>query len=264
MGKILRALTMAMNVAILYSVLAGSVAAQPSFELGIKAGLGVTSLKGDDTTASESGRIELGGGAYALGDLAVSIDDTKPGFVGGLYATVHINPRFAIRLEGLYSQKGGKGKNMGSLTFIDTTIGPPVTVSVSGENTVTLDYFEIPLLGVVSFPISPTGTFDVFAGVALAFNTKAEIEREVILSATGITVTETIEEDLGDSTESTDFGGVLGGGVTFKLEHVVIFGEARWTYGFRKIDKDGDIKNNAISFIVGLGIPLAKSPQQSF
>ena len=112
----------------------------------------------------------------------------------------------------------------------------------------------------MSFPFSPTGTFDLFAGGALAFKTNAEFETEVTLSANGISETETSKEDIGDSIEGTDFGGVLGGGVTYKLENVFLFGEARWTYGFSKIDKDGaDLKNNAFSFMVGLGIPLAKS-----
>jgi hypothetical protein len=241
----------------------GSVAAQVTWELGVKAGLGLAKLTGDDTKQTESGTIDLGDGFYGIGNFTQTFDETKTGFVGGVYATAQVNERFGVRIEGLYTQKGGTGKNSGEMDIYDpgdTFLG---TAAFGGENTITLDYFEIPLLAVFSFPISPSATFDVFAGPALAFNTNAEGESEQSITFEGDTETISEKVDIKDDIEGTDFGGVLGAGVSFDLEKVVLFGEARWTYGFTKIDKSDDawdIKNSAFGFIVGVGIPLAKTP----
>ncbi|MEJ2722015.1 MAG: outer membrane beta-barrel protein, partial [bacterium] len=118
------------------------------------------------------------------------------------------------------------------------------------------------LLAVVSFPMSATAAFDLFAGPALSFKTKAEIEQTFIVSAAGQSESDTEKMDIGDDIEGTDFGGVLGAGVTFDLPKMVLFAEARWTYGFTKIDKadDSDIKNNAFGFMVGVGIPIVTGP----
>jgi len=261
--KSFRTLTIAAIAGTFCALLWGNVSAQLTFELGVKAGLGLAKLTGDDTKMTEDGVIDLGDGYYGQGTISQTFDESKLGFIGGIYATLQINQQFGIRLEGLYTKKGGKGKNSGTLDVYDPTDTFMGTLSVSGENTLTLDYFEFPLLAVFSFPISPTATFDLFAGPALAFNTNAEFGTEVTMSFLGESESTTEKTDISDDVEGTDFGGVLGAGVTFDLQSVVLFGEARWTYGFSKIDKSSDnmdIKNSAFGFMVGVGIPLAKTP----
>jgi hypothetical protein len=239
-----------------------SVSAQPSWDLGFKAGLGLTKLSGDDTKGAESIYMDLGEGWYAEGTITEDIGDMKLGFVGGAYATAHINERFGVRLEALYFKKGGEGDNSGQLFVYDEFDILMGVIDVSGKNTVTLDYFEIPLLAVFSFPAGATTTFDVFAGPALAFKTAAEFETEVTLSVEGYSQTATETVDIGDEVNGTDFGGVLGAGLTFNLTTVSLFAEARWTFGFTNVpeDDDADFKNSAFGFMVGLGIPLAGTP----
>jgi hypothetical protein len=253
-------LTVAVAVALVSAAMCGSVYAQPTWELGVKAGINLAKLTGD-VEESDQGTFDLGGGYYMVGSMTQAFDESKTGFVGGVYATVHINKQFGVRLEGLYSKKGGKGKNSGSLDVYDPSDAYVGSVDISGENTVTLDYFEIPLLAVVSFPVGSTATFDVFAGPALAFNTKAEVVFEMTLSGFGESETDKETVDIKDDIEGTDFGGVLGAGFTFPLSTVVLFGEARMTYGFKDVDKyeDSEIKNSVFGFIVGVGIPLAQS-----
>ncbi len=240
----------------------GNVSAQVTWELGVKAGLGLAKVTGDDAKMTESGTFDLGEGFYGTGSMTQAFDGSKTGFVGGLYATAQVNERFGIRLEGLYTQKGGKGDNTGSIDVYDPSDTYLGTATFSGENTLTFDYFEFPLLAVVSFPVSESATFDFFAGPALAFNTKAEVEFEMTISMDGESQTDAETEDIKDEVEGMDFGGVLGAGVSFDLDSVVLFGEARWTYGFKEIDKSSDnldIKNSAFGFMVGVGIPLASS-----
>jgi hypothetical protein len=238
------------------------VSAQPSFELGLKFGLGLSKVTGDDTKGSEDIYMDLGDGWYAEGNMTMDFGDMKPGFVGGAYATAHVNEMFGVRLEALYFKKGGKGDNSGELLMYDEFDVLQGAIDISGENTLTLDYFEIPLLAVLSFPAGESAAFEVFAGPAIAFNTKAEFETEVTLSVPGYSETETGKVDLSDDIKGTDFGGVLGAGFTFNLTSVSLFAEARWTMGFTKVDDSadpGDIKNSAFGFMAGVGIPLAKT-----
>lgn len=261
--KSIHVLTVMAVVTALCFLLTGNAAAQVKFELGVKAGLGLAKITGDDNTWTEGGVLDLGDGFYATGSATQAFDETKVGFVGGVYATAQVNDRFGVRLEGLYTKKGGKGKNSGELDIYDPSDTFLGSAMISGENTLTLDYFEIPLLAVFSFPVSPTATFDVFAGPALAFNTKAEWDAEFVISMAGDSEKESEKIDMKDNVEGMDFGGVLGAGVSFELPSVVLFGEARWTYGFKEIDKSTDqmdIKNSAFGFMVGVGIPLAKTP----
>lgn len=260
MREFYRFLIAAVAMAVVSVAMCGNVYAQPTWELGFKAGINLAKLRGD-VEESEEGVFDLGDGYYMVGSITQAFDESKLGFVGGVYATAHINKQFGIRLEGLYSKKGGKGKGSSSLDAydpLDTFLG---NVDISNETTVILDYFEIPLLAVVSFPIRSTATFDVFAGPALAINTKAKIEIEMAISALGESLSETEKLDIKNDTEGTDFGAVLGAGVTFQLPTVALFAEARMTYGFKNIDKyeDSEIKNSAFGVIVGVGIPLALS-----
>ena len=211
--------------------------AQMTYELGLKAGASTTKLTGDDM--KDYGYSDDADN-FASGD----ISDMKLGFVGGGYATMHVNKQFGVRLEALYFQKGGKG------TIEGESEGFPFTADVTWK----LDYFEIPLLAVVSFPAGPSGTFDIFAGPALAFNVSAKSTTE--WTSDGESGTE--EEDIEDI-KSTEFSGVVGVGFTYALAKVNLFADARWEYGFTKLDEsefEADAKNLGYGFMAGVGFPL--------
>jgi hypothetical protein len=213
--------------------LATDAVAQTSWEIGLRAGMGGAKLTGDDV---EAFTFYLDESTYVQGD----IGDMRMGFVGGGYATAHINEQFAVRLEALYLQKGGKGDLVGEIG------GTPFAL----EMTFKLDYVEFPLLAVVSFPAGSSGTFDIFAGPAVSFNLSAEIEAK----AGGQSASEDLE-----GVSSVDFGGVLGAGFTLALTSVDLFADARWEWGFTSIDDseiEADIKNSAFGFMVGVGFPL--------
>lgn len=249
-------------------------ASAQSLEFGIKAGLGLAKLMGDDATVQECFELEpifIGAEIFYLdGCITDDVGDTKTGFVGGAYATARINPQFGIRLEALYLQKGGKGKISGTLDLLDGGFNEVGTVSVTGENKLTLDYVEIPLLAVYSFPLSPTANVDLFAGPAIAFNTKAEFESSATICLDGECeplLSET--DDIKDIVKDTDFGGVIGAGFSFKLSRATLFGEGRWTYGFSEIiddpsllpgESNPDLKNSAFAFMLGLQFPLVATP----
>jgi hypothetical protein len=228
-----RWLSVGFLAALLLSPVWTDAAAQTTWEIGLKAGMSGARLTGNDV---KSFTLYIDESTYVQGD----VEDMKMGFVGGGYVTAHFARQFGLRLEALYIQKGGKGDLAGELA------GFPFQVGMTFK----LDYIELPLLAVVSFPAGASGTFDIFAGPAVAFNLSAELEVE----AQGQSASEDIED-----ASSTDFGGVVGAGFTLALTSVDIFADARWEWGFTNIidsDLDADIKNSAFGFMVGVGFPL--------
>ena len=236
---------------------------QPYLELGVKGGLGLAKLGGDGVAASGDFDIDLIEGYPELGNGLIDLGgDLKPGFAGGAYATVHLNDRFGIRLEALYAMKGGQGDIDAQVDVYDQSFTYLGSYELTGKNTMKLSYFEIPLLGVFSFPAGAAGTFDVFAGPEIAFITSAKLKTELTMSVGGESETGSGTVDMSNEVKGTDFGGVLGAGLSYRLDQIVMFGEARWTYGFTNIpdtDEEVNVKNNSFGLMVGIGFPLGGS-----
>jgi outer membrane protein with beta-barrel domain len=233
--------------------------AQSYFELGFKGGVEIAKLSGSNLEGTEPIAEDLGGGFTGLGEITSGVGDTKTGFVGGLYGTFHVNDRFGIRLEALYAMKGGKGNTTGFIDVYDSSNSYIGTLDISGTNTLTLDYFEVPILGVMSFPTGPSSTFEVFAGPSFGFLSSAKIKEEAVGTFQGESQSQSQTTDLSDNFKGTDVGGVLGAGMSFRFGSRFLFAEGRWTPGFTEIDDTGsgmDWKNNAFGFSAGIGFPL--------
>ena len=214
--------------------------AQISWEVGLKAGVSGATLTGNDVSEY---------GYYIDPDnyFAADVGDLKTGFVGGGYATVHLNKRWGVRLEALYFQKGGQGDGSGMNDGND----------FAAKATVKLDYFEVPVLAVFSLPAGSSGTFDIFAGAAVAFNAaaKSKIEGANLAGDVG-----SQEEDIED-VANTEYGGVVGLGYTWVKPKMNIFIDGRWEFGFTEVVdiEDVNIKNSAFALMVGVGFPLGGS-----
>src|SRR5262245_19491823 len=163
--------------------------AQPHFELGFKAGLSLSKLSGSELKNSQSGSFDLGGGYTGQGTISSGIGDMKSEFMNGAYATMYLNQRFGVRLETLYSMKGGKDDNSGLVDIYDPTNVYVTTLSISGTNNLSLDYFEVPLLGLLTFPTGETSAFEVFAGPSFEFQTSAKTHVVVTVIAFGTSTT---------------------------------------------------------------------------
>src|SRR5207237_9646654 len=140
--------------------------------------------------------------------------------------------RFGVSHAAIYTMKGAKGYTSGSIDTYDSSNNFVGTLDISGTNRLTLNYFEIPILGVASFPAGPNSVFELFAGPSFAFRSTAKIKEEVTLSYQGQSQTEVQTSDVRGSFKGTDLGGVLGAGMSFKIGAPVLFAEARWTAGF--------------------------------
>jgi opacity protein-like surface antigen len=218
-------------VALLGCTFAGTALAQVVWEGGFKGGVSGTSLKGaTDFFASVTD------GVNTL-DLSGDIGDSRTGFAGGGFATAHFSDVFALRLELLYTQKGGTG---------------PVNVMFNGspagtaDVTFKADYIEIPVLAVASLPTAGKTKVNVFGGPSIGFKTGAKVKVEF--------QGESDEQDNSDGMESTDFGFAAGAGLSFATSpRVHLVADGRYTFGLSKVFTSGeDIKNGGYAFMAGI------------
>lgn len=213
------------------------VAAGVTWEAGFKGGLGLGKLSGD-TGIND---VITDGGVTVI--FSGDIGDPRTGFSGGGFANARISDAFGIRLEVLYAQKGGKGP-------VDVTVDG--TPAGTADITFKVNYVEIPLLAVGSFPVGARAMVDVFGGPTVAFKAGAKLRAEVQGQGD--------ETDIGSDIKGTDFGIAAGAGIRlFASQRMSIVLEGRHTLGLVNIlDAAGgpSLKNRALAFTAGIAFPL--------
>lgn len=141
---------------------------------------------------------------------------SMPGFAIGGFFSYKFNERFSIQPEIFFTTKGTKINTIGE-----------------AELTNLFAYFEFPVLAKMTFLPESRIKPNVFCGLALAFKYFA-------LNDTGIL------EDI----RNTDFGLIFGAGIEFwKLS--LDFCYNRGLVNFDKSEDDLDLKNSAVSFMIG-------------
>lgn len=139
-------------------------------QLGVKAGLNLANLSGDD----------------------VENTDTRTGFAGGVFFMYQFNEMFAVQPEVYYSMKGAKQS--------DSFEG------VSYDAEFKFDYVEIPLLLKFLIPMKGSNIKPaIFAGPSLAFNSSAKLKVEA-----GGTTTEEDVENIKSTDLGLVFGAGIG------------------------------------------------------
>lgn len=155
---------------VLFALALFSISAQAQMQLGLKAGLNLANLSGDDAGSP----------------------DSKTAFAFGGFFAYQFSPMFAIQPEIYYSMKGATDK----MTVEGATI----------DLTYTFDYIEIPLLVKFMIPIQGSNVKpDIFAGPYLGINTTAKVKGEY----QGDSQEEDIE-DFKSSEFGLQFGGGVG------------------------------------------------------
>ncbi len=185
--------------------------AQSPLSFGLKAGLNIADISGPDTDS-----------------------DTRTGLTGGL--AVYLNlPALPIGIEsGLYySQKGSSFSDSDDFGIY--------------EETLKLDYIEVPILARINFPTpGPIGPHLV-AGPYIGFNINAQAEG----TEDGVT----FDEDISDFINSTDIGLMFGAGLDFNLGVTALNAQARYSIGLNNVydfDMDDTYRNSVFSIVVGI------------
>lgn len=165
----------------------------------------------------------------ALDDGDEDIEFTsRTGFVGGLFVVWPANARFALQLEGLYSQNGAEFEEAGV------------------EAQLKFDYVQVPVVVRASTARNSSGAaFHVFGGPSLGIRLNAK-------SAASFEG-ESFDEDVSEDVEKIDIGVVAGAGAEFG--RIVVDG--RYTWGLRNLNNnpgqgDPTIKNRAFAVMAGV------------
>lgn len=186
------------------------------WSFGLKGGINLADLRGDD----------------------VDVDtDFRLGATGGGFLTYSISDWFALQPEILYSQKGAE--------FGETIAGAPV--EVTGK----LDYLEIPILAKLTIPINSTFTPNLFIGPAFSFLLSAKLKAE----AMGVTIIDLDTKDFQKSFDvGLVFGGGIDIAVgTGKITADTRYVMGLMNIDDPEVGDAPDVKNSVISFMVGYG-----------
>jgi len=213
-------------LAILVMALVAPVSAQMKMEFGVKAGVNLANLTGDDADMEEADKkmlLGFGGGAFGRFLLAEG--------------------QFCIQPEILYMMKGAKYEGTGD--------------AEDAEAKIKANYICIPIL--LKYNIPTEGGFkpNVFVGPEFGILMSADITEEY--------EGEEEEEDIKDYLKSLDLGLTFGAGFDYAVNETgKLTFDARYTMGLSTVDDTfGDdeeltIKNAVISVMVGYAFGMGE------
>lgn len=165
------------------------------------------------------------------------IDDAKrrSGFLAGLTVFKPLRKGWGIRPEVLYSQKGADGP------VVDDED------AVSDRAILKIDYVDVPILLQYESKMDNGVRPQVYAGPSIGFNSRCRIAA----SGGG----EPVEIDC-DETEteikSTEFAGIIGGGLAFPWGGRLLTVGARYQHGFTDVPADASARNRVLSIYAGV------------
>ena len=246
--------TILATVVLVSLLTANHASAQKRWMAGLKAGVNGADLRGSQAGLflSLPPRLEI---RAPLGDKAW-------GFAGGGFIRMYVNDLFSLQAEAMYTQKGGQGNITGTVLYTASN-NVDYLGDITGVMTLSLDYVEIPILGIFSFPGDDNWTLTGFGGIATAFtvNADARLDGKITfpqgnLSSVIVDYNETL--DLDSMISSMDVGGIIGVGLEVAAGNVQLLFDARLTFGFMSVLESGDkgIYNQAVSVFGGIGIPF--------
>jgi hypothetical protein len=218
------------------SCMSTGAAAQMKWEIGVKGGVTLADLRGDDAFVHRYDGSKAGdwGGRF--------------GFGGGAFATVNANDCVAFQIEVLFVQKGAEASLADSL-FVSKSVR-----FFDGDIEFTHSYIEIPMLAVFSRRTTDRMTLSALAGPVVAFNLSSKLGFEGTIGGTSVDEKFDIE-----NVKSVDVGAAIGLGGAVDVGQVVIVFDGRWTLGLVSTDdsdSDLDLKNSSLAFMAGIAFPL--------
>jgi opacity protein-like surface antigen len=225
----------------------------PKWQLGLKAGFNLASFSGD------SPGLWLSGPEFQVSGTLL---DDRTGFVGGGYVRWQVSPRFALQLDGLYSQKGGSGTVSGQALIDQGENAAPLVADVNGTMTAMVDYIEFPILAMATLPSSDNTDIALYGGLGMGFvayaNTRIEGEARTTL-ADGSARTQEFDQlyNVREEVRDTDVTGILGANIEWTTGHGRITLEARYSFSLRTIDQTGEsqVGNSVFAMMIGFGWP---------
>lgn len=144
----------------------------------------------------------------------------RAGFMGGMFLNYAFNDNFSLQPELLYVQKG-----------VDATLYEGI---IDIGATLSIEYFELPLLAKYSFSGVKKVTPYVYGGPSFSYTLSSELKGSASIFS--------VEVDFSSLTHTTDFGLVLGGGLEVPAGSVTLLFDGRFMYGFTNVILSGDFE----------------------
>ncbi|MCL7958675.1 MAG: PorT family protein [marine benthic group bacterium] len=192
------------------ATLVWTVPAQAQLSVGVSAGATYSSMGGSRITATDSDWGALMGG-YGRYDLASNL---------------------AFQLEGNWVAKGGRGTVDDSQVDFD------------------LDYIELPLTAQLAVGLSPTWEWNLYGGIAIAFNTKCDVSNNAGDKAA-------CDEAAPNWTfNSTEWSVPFGTSFSYLFTRSALTADFRYSYGLSAAIDNLDLKNRSWQFILRWGFEV--------
>ncbi len=266
-------------------VLASSISAGPSLELGLRGGLNSSSLSSEETGLVVSMRETIGSFIEYRDDIKVK---RKAGSSIGGFVVVHFNDRFSIQPELNFVNR--RAKVEGTANIVVTTTEGNMYLDYELTEEIELSYLEIPLLIKYRLPIQGRLAPSVFAGPVFSTVRSGtnDIELDMTISAPfGMDTTIVVkgETDISNLKDS-NFGWVFGGGIGIDIGFGTLTADLRYYLGtgdlFEDVNPDdipylnddtvpeefpmaayetgkaADLKPRTFSVLVGISIPIGR------
>jgi hypothetical protein len=171
--------------------------------------------------------------------------DWKTGLTAGAFLNYAFNDNFSLQPELLYTQKGFGSALLDETDFFEADL------------TLSLDYFELPVLAKYAFSADRKFRPALFAGPSFAYCSSSTLKISSWIFSGDI--------DFSSLTHTTDFGLILGGGFDYVLEGGTLVFDVRLNYGLTNVIVSGDFeidgstetieeddfKNYSLSFTLG-------------
>ena len=224
-----------------HDLAAQKVVPQTHTVIGVKGGLNLASVYGDDASFSEDG-IEFEPGF-------------RMGFNAGAFAEIPFSPQFGLEVGLFFTQQGAKYDE----SVTNTIEGQEVVFDF--ESNLNLNYLSVPILAEFYIPLNSTGNFQIFAGPEIFYFLSGDQDYDLVAKSNGQEVySESEGSDIDSDDANTITVNITGGvGFNFQAGNGVFSLDVRYLMGLMNApdsDADGEIKNNGFQFRVGYGFFL--------
>ena len=222
-------------IMILSFVFIGTLSAQGNLGFGVKCGLNMAKLTGDDADLDFDGLFQA-----------------NPGFVFGPtiggFVTYNLNDKLAAQAELLFTTKGS------SYELDYSYLESGISMAIDGSMDMKMNWLDIPILVV----FNPNDKIKIFAGPSLEVFLNGTTDYEVTVTGTfeGEPYSDSASESVdieSDEINSPGFGLIFGGAYMLGNNLEV---EARYALGLTSWNKDeeeeevGSVKNSGIQILI--------------
>lgn len=177
--------------------------------------------------------------SFEKGELNDVFIESRTGFSAGMSLCLGISQVFAIQPEIMYSIKGAKALKLdGGAT--------------REQYDLELHYVEIPILFKFVAPIGEAVRGNIYFGPFGVVNVENKSRLHKVIAGTNTVVSDEVPTEFNDNFIPFDAGGIIGGGMSFRLLGTELMIDARCSLSAVPLTEDGEVHNRTFSLMLGI------------